>query len=414
MFRPFFLFVGYRYAHSKRKNHFISFISLTSMLGIAIGVTVLITVLSVMNGFNTEIRAKMLNVTPHIMLRGIEGPLYNWQQVLPHVLAEPGVVSAAPYIMGQGLLAANGMAYPTLIRGIDPNIISEIYPLADNIIDGKLIALKPGTFNIAIGQELAHNLSVHLTDKVTLLIPESSTSITGVVPKYKRLNVAALYKTGTSYDDRNAFIDIKDADRLFKMYGGISGIQIRVQDELLAPQIAQRLNAKFEHKYKVYDWSTEYSSFFDALKMEKTVMWCILCLIIAVAAFNLVSSLVMMVTDKRSDIAILRTMGATPLDVMGIFIAQGVMIGIIGTALGLFFGLLLAYNVTAIVEYIQLLFNVQFVSEDVYLIGFVPSQIKQLDVVVVCAMSLIMSLLATIYPAWRASNIAPAEALRYE
>ncbi len=384
------------------------------MLGIAIGVTVLITVLSVMNGFNTEIRAKMLNVTPHIILRGGEGSLQNWQPLLPQVLAEPGVVGAAPYIIAQGLLVANGVSQPSMVRGIDPNVINDVYPLKENISHGKLDDLQPGSFSIALGKQLARSLGLEIDDKVTLLIPEASTTIAGVMPKYKRLKVVAIYDTGTSYDDRNAFINIKDADRLFKMHGSISGIQIRVENELNAPQIARKLSDKFEHKYYISDWSTEYASFFDALNMEKTVMWCILCLIIAVAAFNLVSSLVMLVTDKRSDIAILRTMGATPANVMTIFIAQGLMIGLIGTILGLIFGLLLAYNVTDIVEYIQGLLNVQFVAEDVYLIGFVPSQIKQFDVFFVCSISIIMSFLATIYPAWRAASIAPAEALRYE
>lgn len=414
MFKPFFLFVGYRYAHSKRKNHFISFISLTSMLGIAIGVTVLITVLSVMNGFNKEIRAKMLNVTPHIVFRSYDTALFHWHELLPQILSEPGVVGATPYIISQDLLVANGMSYPSLVRGIDPKVINDVYPLENNITEGSLDSLCTGSFNVALGKQLARNLGVKLNDKVTLLVPEASMTIAGVAPKFKRLKVAAIFDTGTSFDDRNAFINIGDANKLFKMQNGITGIQIRVNDELDAPKIARSLDKRFENKYWVVDWASEYSSFFEALNMEKTVMWCILCLIIAVAAFNLVSSLVMMVTDKRSDIAILRTMGATPRDVMGIFIAQGAIIGIFGTILGLICGLLLAYNVTGIVEHIQSLLNVKFVSEDVYLIGFVPSQIKSSDVIFVSSISIIMSLLATIYPAWRAASIAPAEALRYE
>jgi lipoprotein-releasing system permease protein len=384
------------------------------MLGIAIGVTALITVLSVMNGFSKEIRSKMLSVTPHIILRGADGPLKQWQQVLPHVLAEPGVTGAVPYILSQGLLVENGIAQPTIVRGIDPNILDAVYPLKSNIIAGSLNKLQSGSFTVAMGEHLAQSLRVEIGDKVTLLIPETSATIAGVTPKYKRLTVAAIFKTGTSYDDKNAFININDAARMFRMQNNISGIQIRINDEMRAPQIAQALSNKFEHIYWITDWTGDYASFFEALNMEKTVMWCILCLIIAVAAFNLVSSLVMMVTDKRSDIAILRTMGATPASVMGIFIAQGVIIGVIGTVLGLIGGLLLAYNITTIVDHIQTLLNIKFVSEDVYLISFVPSQIRQLDVVVVCSFAFIMSLLATIYPAWRAAQIAPAEALRYE
>ncbi len=384
------------------------------MLGIAIGVTVLITVLSVMNGFNKEIRAKMLNVTPHITLRGVDGILKNWQPVMQQALAETGVIGAAPYILSQGLIVQDGLVQPTLVRGIDPNIINDVYPLENNIIAGEFSALRAGSFGVVIGKKLANNLGLAVGDKLTLLIPEANISIAGVAPKFKRLTILAVYDTGSSYDDRNAFVHLGDAAKLFKMQQGITGIQLKVSDELLASKIAAALNKKFSYKFWVADWTTEYASFFDALNMEKTVMWCILCLIIAVAAFNLVSSLVMMVTDKRTDIAILRTMGATPNSIMGIFISQGLIIGIIGTLIGLLAGLLLAANITLIVEHLQNLLNIKFVSEDVYLIGFVPSMIKHTDVILVCSFSVIMSLLATIYPAWHAANIAPAEALRYE
>lgn len=414
MFKPFFLFVGYRYAHAKRKNHFISFISLTSMLGIAIGVTVLITVLSVMNGFNKEIRAKMLNFTPHIILRNMEGNLTKWQPVLHQLLQEPGVAGAAPYIVSQSLIVESGAVQPLMVYGIDPAIVNDVYPLKDNIISGKLTALKEGGFGVVLGKRLADNLGLVVGDKVTLLIPEASVSIAGVSPRFKRLTVVATFATGTNYDNRTAFVQLKDAAKMFKTQDGITGIQIKIVDELQAKKMAARINDHLDFKYWITDWTNDYSSFFEALNMEKTVMWCILCLIIAVAAFNLVSSLVMMVNDKRSDIAILRTMGASPRSIMGVFVAQGAFIGVVGTAIGLVCGLALAYNVTSIVEHIQNLLNVKFVAEDVYLIGFVPSSIRHTDVIVVCSFSLIMSLLATIYPAWRAANIAPAEALRYE
>lgn len=413
MFKPFFLYVGYKYARSKRDNHFISFISLTSMLGIALGVAVLITVLSVMNGFNKEIRAKMLTFTPHIILRGLDGPLQNWSTLVEKLTANPQVKSASPYIASQGLLIESGTVQPAVVHGIDPTISNKAYPL-ENIISGAVANLKSGEFGVVLGKNLAQNLGLLVGDKVTFLIPEATATIAGVKPKFKRLNVVAIYDTGTHYDDRNAFLHIGDAARMFKYYDSVSGIQLQVVDEMLAVKIAQELNKDLQYKYWLVDWTTEHANFFEALNMEKVVMWCILCLIIAVAAFNLVSSLVMMVTDKRSDIAILRTMGATPRSVMGIFVAQGFIIGIIGTLLGLLFGLLLAYNITAIAEYIQNLFNVQFVSEDVYYVSFVPSQIHQSDIVLVCSFSVIMSLLATIYPAWRAATIAPAEALRYE
>lgn len=413
MFKPFFLYVGYKYARSKRDNHFISFISLTSMLGIALGVAVLITVLSVMNGFNKEIRAKMLTFTPHIVLRGLDGPLQNWSSLAEQIKVDSRVKTVAPYIASQGLLIESGSAQPVIIHGIDPTIPNEAYPLT-NVVSGDAASLNSGEFGVILGRSLAQNLGLVVGDKVTFLIPEASATIAGVKPKFKRLNVVSIYDTGTHYDDRNAFLNITDAARMFKYYDSVSGIQMQVRDEMQAVRIAQELNKQLQYKYWLVDWTTEHANFFEALNMEKVVMWCILCLIIAVAAFNLVSSLVMMVTDKRSDIAILRTMGATPRSVMGIFVSQGLIIGVIGTLLGLVFGLLLAYNVTAIAEYIQNLLNVQFVSEDVYLVSFVPSQIRQSDVVLVCSFSVIMSLLATIYPAWRAATVAPAEALRYE
>lgn len=384
------------------------------MIGIALGVAVLITVLSVMNGFNKEIRSKILTFTSHIVLRNLNGALYDWRTVLPQVTAEPGVVSATPYILGHGLLVANGIVQPTIVHGIDPSLIDNAYPLQNNIAAGKLADLRPGSFGIVVGKRLIDDLDVGLGDRLTLLIPEANMTIAGVTPRFKRLVVVGVYDTATQYDDHNIFININDAAKIFKMPNAVTGIQIQVADELQAAQITQQLNKKLQHKYWLSDWGTEHANFLDALNMEKTVMWCILCLIIAVAAFNLVASLVMMVSDKRSDIAILRTMGATPRSIVGIFVSQGVIIGVLGTLVGLVLGLLLAYNITEIVEVIQHLFHVQFVSEDVYFVSFVPSEIRQSDIILICGFSILMSFLATLYPAWRAANIAPAEALRYE
>lgn len=414
MFKPFFLYVGYKYARSKRENHFISFISLTSMLGIALGVAVLITVLSVMNGFDKEIRAKILSFTSHIVLRSYNGALYDWQAVLPKVREFPGVASATPYILGHGLLVANGVVQPSIVHGMDPSLTDNAYPLKNNLTSGKLADLRAGGFGIVIGQRLAQSLDVGVADRLTLLIPEASMTIAGVTPKFKRLVIVGVYDTATHYDEHNIFINLSDAAKIYKMPNAVTGIQIQVDNELQAGAIAQQLSKELDHKYWLNDWGTQHANFLDALNMEKTVMWCILCLIIAVAAFNLVASLVMMVTDKRADIAILRTMGATPRSIVGIFMSQGMIIGVVGTLLGLIFGLLLAYNITPIVECIQNIFNVQFVAEDVYFVSFVPSQIRQLDIILVCVISILMCFIATLYPAWRAANIAPAEALRYE
>lgn len=414
MFRPFAVYVGCRYARSKRSNHFISFMSMTSMLGVALGVMVLITVLSVMNGFSVEIRHKMLSYSPHVVVRGIGGAIRDWQAVMPVIMEQKGVLAAAPYILAHGMLVNNGVTQPAIVRGINSEAIDTIYPLSKNIVAGDLSKLATTKFGVVLGHRLAANMNVSVGEQITLLIPEATVSIGGVEPKFKRFTVVALFNTGSYYDDKSVFISLGDADRIFKMRGGVSGIQVKVGDELDAPRIGLKLGLALGGAYSVYDWTTDFASFFDALQMEKTVMWCILLLIIAVAAFNLVSSLVMMVADKRSDIAIMRTMGASARQVMGIFMTQGVLVGVIGTGFGLVGGLLLARNITGLADYIQGVFGIQFVSEDVYLIGHVPSLVNVTDVVLVCSFSLLMCLLATLYPAWRAARVAPAEALRYE
>ena len=414
MFRPFFAFVGCRYTRAKRQNHFISFISLTSMLGIALGVMVLITVLSVMNGFSKEIRSQMLSVAPHITLRAQEGNLVHWGAILEQLHGVPEVTGAAPYILSHGMLVDKGNIQPVLIRGIEPDKINTVYPLEKNIIAGDLNNLKNNTFGVVLGIDLANALGVKIGDKITLIVSETTVTIAGVIPRLKSLKVVGVFKSGTSYDNRNIFIHLADAAKIFRMHDGITGIQLRVADELKTRKITKDLAKLFDYKYWITDWTDEYTNFFQAIKMEKTVMCCILLLIIMVAAFNLISSLVMMVTDKRADIAIMRAMGADRKNIMGIFMVQGSIIGVVGTIIGLVLGLLLAANVTVIVEAIQNILSIKFISEDVYFIGFVPSDIKALDVIMTCVFSLAMSFLATIYPAWRAANVQPAEALRYE
>lgn len=414
MFKPLYAFIGYRYSRVKRKNHFISFISQTSMISIALGVMVLITVMSVMNGFHTEIRAQMLSLAPHITVKSHFGNLNNWGSLFIKIKQNEEVLGAAPFVLEQGMLTKDGFVQGVAVRGVVPEEINDVFPMAKNIKAGSIDALSKQKYGVVIGISLATRLNIWLGDSITLLVPEANISPIGVTPRLKRFTVVGVFDTATMYDERNIFINLKDANVLYRLDNSISGIQLKIKDELEAKRIANLIAEDLDNKYYVEDWTREYAGFFEAIKMEKTVMWCILVLIIAVAGFNLVSSLVMMVTDKRPDIAIIRTIGASKRSIMGIFMMQGVVIGTIGTALGLGLGLLLAYNVTVIVEFIQQLFQVQFVSPDVYFIGYVPSEIHSSDIIIICLTAQVMSFVATIYPAYKAASIQPAEALRYE
>lgn len=416
MFRPFYAFIGYRYTYVKRKNHFISFISLTSVLGIALGVGVLIAVLSVMNGFNHEIRVQMLSGTPHITVGKIGGPLTEWKTLIGNLKENPDVKGAAPYISGQGMLsnAASGRVQGVMIKGIDPVQINEVLPLSSRMKQGDLASLQPGEFGAILGRNLASNLGLGVGDSVSIIAPEASVTPAGILPRIKRFKVVGIFSIGDLYDANQIFINMKDADKFFRMNGAVSGVQLKVQDELEAPKVALSLYENLKQKYWISDWTQEFGSFFKALKVQKIVMTFILLLIIAVAAFNLVSSLVMMVADKRSDIAILRTLGASRRTIMGIFIAQGGIVGIIGTLLGVLLGLYLSYHVTGWTDYLQQTFNMELVSKDVYLVGFLPSEVHVSDVIFVVFATVVMCFVATLYPAYRAANIEPAEALRYE
>lgn len=415
MFRPFFAFVGYRYTRVKRKNHFISFISMSSLLGIALGVMVLITVLSVMNGFHREIRAQLLSGTPHITLRGMNGPLKNWQPLTDKLSHFPSVAGAAPYITGQGMLSGNDRVQGVMVKGIDPNQVNQVFPLADHIVDGSLKDLKSGQFGVVMGRDLANALGLGVGDKVSLIVPEATVTPAGIAPRIKRFTLVGVFAISYQYDNSQIFINLQDADKLFRLHGNVTGIQMSVNNQLQSYEVAKNIYDHFNGEYWVSDWTHEFGNFFQALKTEKTVMSFILSLIIAVAGFNLVSSLVMMVTDKRGDIAVLRTLGASRQSIMGIFVAQGSIIGIIGSVLGGIAGLFLAYNVTDWYDVLQKTFGLDLIAKDAYLgISFLPSEIHMIDVVVVTLITLLMSLLATVYPAWRAASVEPAEALRYE
>lgn len=415
MFRPFFLFVGTRYTNFKRRDHFITFISIVSMLGIAIGVTVLITVLSVMNGFTKEIRARILSVTPHIMVTGGFGqPLQDWQALSKQLVKHRDVIAAGPYVDGQGMLTRGKEVRGVMIKGIDPTTIEDVFPVKHTLQKGSIEALAPGQFGIVLGSYLAKVLGVGVGDSVTLIVPDVTVSLAGATPRLKRLTVVGIFEVGYVYDSGFAFMNLEDAAKIFKTQGGVTGIQLRLDDPFAAPRIARELYRELEGYYPVIDWTLLNSAYFSAVKMEKTMMFFTLIMILAIAVFNLISTLVMVVTDKRADIGVLRALGASHRDIMSIFISQGAIIGFIGTVLGVVCGILFSLNVTQLVAAIESVFSVKFLSADVYFISFLPSHLQYSDVIVIALSAMVLSLLATIHPAWRAANVQPAEALRHE
>ncbi|HET7663105.1 MAG TPA: lipoprotein-releasing ABC transporter permease subunit [Rhodanobacteraceae bacterium] len=412
MFRPLSIFIGLRYTRAKRRNHFISFISLVSMLGIIIGIMALITVISVMNGFDYQMRTRILGAVAHATISGVGESVQDWQHALKVAEANPHVKGAAPYIHSPVFLQGRASA-GAMVRGIIPEDETRVADFDTHMKAGSLKSLTPGSWDIVLGTDLALQLGLTVGDKVTVIGGETATPI-GAVPRMRRFTVSGIFSVGMQqFDSGLALINMHDAETLFKA-SGPSGIRLRLDDVYQAWPVAQSLMSQLGQRYRVQTWIQSNVNLFKALSMEKVVMFIILSLIIAVAAFNLVSSLVMVVTDKQADIAILRTLGATPRTVMGVFVVQGLMIGVVGIALGVLFGVLLAINVPAIVDWIQNLFHVQFLSPDVYYISEVPSQLHWSDVGWIAGMAFIFSLLATLYPAWRASRTQPAQALRYE
>ena len=417
----FELFVGLRYTRAKRKNHFISFISLTSMIGIALGVAALIVVLSVMNGFQKELRTRILGVASHLEITGNNNQLSDWPYVANYSAKQPHVLASAPYIMAQGMLSYDQGVQGAIIRGVLPIAEDKVADLGRNMKVGHLTDLKAGEFGIILGADLAYNLGAQVGDKVVVMAPQGQFTPAGVVPRLKQFTIVGLFQVGMyEYDAGLALIHMDDAAKLYRMGDSVSGVRLKLDDLFGAPSIsasiATQLNGSASSKgqYYVSDWTQQHANFFKAVQMEKRVMFIILTLIVAVAAFNIVSTLVMAVTDKRSDIAIMRTLGASPASVMFIFIIQGALIGLIGTVFGAVFGILIALNIDTIIPFIEGLFHVQFLSKEVYAISDLPSDLIWSDVMLIVTMSFILSLLATLYPSWRASKINPAEALRYE
>ncbi len=415
MFKPLEIFVGLRYTRAKRRNHFISFISFISIAGIALGVTALITVLSVMNGFEKELRTRILGVASHMVVGGATNGMDNWQK-LPQLLESyPQIIGQAPFIRAEGMLTAGAGVSGALIRGVSPELEPQVSSLDQQMKVGQLTYLKSGGFNIILGHELARRLGVRVGEKVTLVTPQASVTPVGIMPRLKRFTVVGIFEAGMhEYDSALALVHLDDAAKLFLKPGQVSGLRLKLTDMFDAPYLTRLMVQDLPRGYVITDWTRQHVNFFRAVKTEKMVMFIILTLIVMVAAFNIVSTLVMVVTDKRADIAILRTLGASPGHIMRIFIVQGVVIGAFGTLLGLVGGISLASNVEKIVPAIEQMLGRKFLSPDVYYISDLPSEMLLSDIVVIGVIAFSISLLATLYPAWQASRTQPAEALRYE
>jgi len=415
---PYELQIGWRYTRagrSGRRNRFISFISGVSMLGIALGVAALIIVLSVMNGFQKEVRDRMLSVIAHVEVFEPRGAaLADWQAIAAQVRQNPEVLGAAPFVAAQALVARGDDMRAAIVRGISPADEATVTPLAAQLRDSTLAALTPGSWNIVLGAELARALGVRVGDKVTLVAAGGQMTPAGVIPRLKQFTLSGVFEAGHyEYDSGLALIHLDDAARFFRVEGP-TGVQLRLKDVQQARSVAAELVGTLPTGLVVRDWTRTNRNWFDAVQIEKRLMFIILTLIVAVAAFNLVSTLVMTVTDKRADIAILRTLGASPRSIMGIFMVQGALAGVIGTLSGVALGLLVAYNVDVIVPAIERALGVAFLPGSIYLISRMPSQPLASDIVPIALISLVLAFLATIYPSWRASRVNPAEALRYE
>ncbi|TAJ51955.1 MAG: lipoprotein-releasing ABC transporter permease subunit [Nevskiaceae bacterium] len=415
MRNPYELYAGLRYTRAKRRNHFISFISLASMLGIAIGVMALITVLSVMNGFERELRTRILGMASHATISALRGGLEDWQGVGRLAAQNPAIEGIAPYIEGEGMVKQGSDLSGTLLRGILPEEEAKVSEIAQHMKVGALSDLQAGEFRIILGRELATSLGVEVGDKVDLMIPQASVTPAGVLPRFRRFTVAGVFQIGMYEFDRGlVLIHLADAQALYRMDDTVTGVRLKLHDLFQAPQVARELASQLPGIYYVSDWTRQHANFFRAVKTEKMVMFIILSLIVGVAAFNIVSTLVMVVQDKQADIAILRTLGAQPRSIMAIFMVQGSIIGIVGTLLGVAGGIALALNVERLVPILEALMGQQFLSPDVYYISDLPSELKWSDVSRIAGLSLALGLLSTLYPAWRASRTQPAEALRYE
>jgi lipoprotein-releasing system permease protein len=414
LFKPLALFMAARYTMAKKRHGFVSFISLSSMLGIAFGVMVLITVLSVMNGFDVEIRSRFFSMTPEITIINDGGEIYGWRKIIKNLQTYDDVVAAAPFVSEQALLSYEGAVIPVVLLGIDPKYEDQLIHLKQKILVGSLDDIEH--FGIVIGKVLAENLGVGLGDVITVMIPKAAMTPAGILPRFKRFTVRGIFSAGAgfNFDNKMAFIALGDGQKLLDMHEGVGGIRIKIKDIYKAPSLANTIADTLPENYFVSNWTQSFGEFFHAIKLEKTMMFVVLILIIAVAVFNLISSLVMLVHDKKAEIAILRTIGATPNLILQLFIMQGMIIGCCGTFMGVILGLLLAHNVTSLAENLQNFFGLHLISSNVHLVDFLPSVILWQDVALVGSIALGLSFLATIYPACCAAKTIIVEALHHD
>ena len=415
MFQPKEVFIGLRYTRAKRKSHFVSFIAFISIAGVSLGVFALIVVLSVMNGFGNELRNRTLSMTSHATVTGLDGYLSDWRQTSELAIKQPKVEAAAPYIAKEVMLSNGRRVGGSLVRGVMPELEKNVSLIESKMVSGSLSDLKPGEYGIVLGRELANSLGVYEGDRITVITPQATITAVGVTPRLRRFKVVGVFEVGMNqYDSAMSYMHIEDAGKLFRLKDKVTGVRLRLTDLFEAPAISRDLDRVFGEEFWVRDWTRQHRNFFKALRTEKTVMFIILLMVVAVAALNIVSTLMMTVTDKESDIAILRALGMTPGSIMTIFLIQGAVIGLFGTLIGVALGVPVALNVFEIVSWLEQVFSTDFLPADVYYISDVVADVRAEDVLTYAIAAFTITILATIYPAWKASRTLPAEALRHE